>query len=162
VSIAFCGVGAAGASWAQQARDNVANRLAVAASRRVGAKRANGIYSSPLVKSFGLTPAKAGISWKQIFQMHFCSGIDTQTGSERFLKSWDINDLFDPNLDFRCNASTCSFDFGVSPDRAILSRAIFSRNVPNNHASRKPFSISDQNLVLFLLSYGRNGKMAHT
>jgi hypothetical protein len=47
----FWGVGAEGCSWAQHPSVNVANRLALAASRMVEAKRANGIYSSPIVKT---------------------------------------------------------------------------------------------------------------
>jgi hypothetical protein len=46
----FWGVGVAGGSCAQQAKLKVPNKVAVAASRMVEAKRANGIYSSPIVK----------------------------------------------------------------------------------------------------------------
>jgi len=48
----FCGVGAAGgASCPQQAMVRVAKKLAVAASRIVELIGANGIYSSPIVKT---------------------------------------------------------------------------------------------------------------
>jgi hypothetical protein len=43
VSGVFCGIGAAGGSCPQHAKVKVANRLALAASREVGVKRANGI-----------------------------------------------------------------------------------------------------------------------
>jgi hypothetical protein len=51
VSGVFCGVAAEGACCAQHAMVTKANRVTVAASRMVELIRANGIYSSPIVKT---------------------------------------------------------------------------------------------------------------
>jgi hypothetical protein len=48
----FCGVGAAGGSWAQPVRVTVPNKIAVR-NRMLEVKRANGIYSSPFLEKLG-------------------------------------------------------------------------------------------------------------
>jgi hypothetical protein len=50
VSGVFCGTGAAGTSWPQAAMVSAPNKAAAVVSLTFEVKRANGIYSSPLVK----------------------------------------------------------------------------------------------------------------
>jgi hypothetical protein len=96
-------VGAEGASCAQQASVRRVNRLAVAASRILEVMRANGIYSSPIVKT---TWIKALLQKKQILTCaarpnnKTCSSIDTQRDGGRFLKTGMKTAFRDPMIAF--------------------------------------------------------------
>jgi hypothetical protein len=90
----FCGVGAVGAAcWPQQAMVRVANTTPVVANRIVEVIRANGIYSSPVVKttSFIALLRKKVLarcsSFYSFQKKEFCSGIGTQRSGGRFLKA---------------------------------------------------------------------------
>jgi hypothetical protein len=92
------------------------NKLAVAASRMVEVIRANGIYSSPIVKT---TLIKAWLRKKQVLPAAFVlkqnpySGIGTQRSGGRFRKAGQTRTFLVAFGFADCSVSRPSFDRSV-------------------------------------------------
>ena len=90
--------------------------------------------------------------------MQFFSGIDTQTRGERFLKSWDIDDLFDPNLCFRYDQSDHYRNFRIR----LKTKLSIERQTRGSHPVYltklpKPFTAEKlMNLIVKVLNASDN------
>jgi hypothetical protein len=95
---------------------SIVNRLAVAASRMVEVIRANGIYSSPVVKT---TLINAWLRKKQVLsaavalKQNLYSGIDTQRSGGRFRKAGQTTTFLVAFGFADCSVSRPSFDRSV-------------------------------------------------
>ncbi|PYX68297.1 MAG: hypothetical protein DMG78_25540 [Acidobacteria bacterium] len=102
---------------------SVANRLAVVASRMVEVIGANGIYSSPIVKT---TLINAWLRKKQVLpaaivlKQNLYSGIGTQSSGGRFRKAGQTRTFLGAFGFADCSVSRPSFDQRVQ-DRSQVS-----------------------------------------
>jgi hypothetical protein len=118
---------------------SVANRLAVTASRMVEVIGANGIYSSPIVKTIWIKAwlrKKRVLAWYVSTQKTY-SGIGTQRGGGRFLKAEMKKNFLGPSLALGCGRTV--FPVAASTEAVALEVRVL----------RKRFSISDRNRYCF-------------
>jgi hypothetical protein len=101
---------------------SIVNRLAVAASRMVEVIRANGIYSSPVVKTTLINAwlRKKILSAAVALKQNLYSGVDTQRSGGRFRKAGQTTTFLVAFGFADCSVSRPSFDRSVQ-DRSQVS-----------------------------------------